>query len=144
MDLSTRSRAIAGVAQNLVALTIAGVTLYVAMLIGIRWAAFALITVGVFFAGYCVTYGLLWLGFRGRALRVAAFLSAPLWLGAGAIVAHAAYQTDVRCGPGPGTQRFEEVAGARVTDIRGRPTETPCLPDPRDVAATLLAQVGRR
>ncbi len=143
MGPSTRSDAIKGGARNLAALTIAGVTLYVAMLMGIRWAAFGLITIGVFFAGYTLGYCLLWLGLRGRALKVAAFLTAPLWLGAGAYVAHAAYETPVRCGSGFGEKPFVEVAGTRLSDARGRPTNHLCLPEARDVAATLLARLQR-
>ncbi|MEM0947005.1 MAG: hypothetical protein AAGK37_06340 [Pseudomonadota bacterium] len=143
MDRSTRNQAIRGVAGNLAALTIATVTLYVAMLMGIRWAAFGLITIGVFITGYTLSYCLLWLGLRGRALRVAAFLTAPLWLLAGGIVALAAYDTPVRCGPAFGEQPFAEVAGAQLDEAWGRGLGDLCLPKGKDVAATLLARLQR-
>ncbi len=141
MGRSTRSEAVISGARNLAALTIAGVTLYVAMLMGIRWAAFGLITIGIFFLGYTLSYGLLWLVLRGRPLKIAAFLAAPLWLAGGAIVAHAAYATPVRCGPGFGQKPFVEVAGARLSDARDQTRARLCLPEVRDVAATLLARL---
>lgn len=135
-DRST-AKALRSFAGNLAALTIAGVTLYIAQRMGIRWAVFGMVTIGVFVLGYTVTYGLLWAAFRGPALKVLGVLAAPVWLAAGYVVADAAYDTTVLCGPGFGQKPFSQVAGTHRRDIHGAPSR-PCLPRPKDVAQTLL------
>ena len=131
MGRSTARGGLRGFAQNLVALTIAGVALYAGLWMGMPLALFGLVVIAVCFLGYALSYCLLWLAFRGWVLRILAALSAIAWLVAGVWVGDAVYDTPVWCGPGLGQAPFREVAGSFETGLNGRRTR-PCLPEARD------------
>ncbi len=141
MGRSTPRGGIRGAAQNAIALAIAGAGLYAALWIGQPLALFGIVTVGVFAAGNGLTYLVLRMLANGWALKALAFLAALLWLAAGVMVADAAYDTPVRCGPGLGAQPFREVAGSFETGLNGR-ARRPCLPAAAAVLQTLQSSIS--